>query len=204
MVSEKFYANEEERKKGEIREQEEKQSLKKQQEFLKTKEKIAVEFEAEQDLNTLKNMLSKWEIDENLIKKVEKSEELDSHEIDEIFEKIEEIENIEEINSYIPEKLRITKSDYLEARKNDIFREEALTRIDLSLWILSERIEPKSLAWANIFSWFLSILDKNLVTIQEHHIDIKENLKNLRKETVKERNFTFWEKVIAFFKKYFW
>ena len=57
----------------------------------------------------------------------------------------------------------------------------------------------------NLFSGFLSILDKNLILIQENTIDIKESLKEIDKKKFpkKEDKRTFWQKIIDFIKEIF-
>ena len=44
------------------------------------------------------------------------------------------------------------------------------------------------------------ILDKNLIKLQENHIDIKNNIKKIDNIKNREKNLTWWEKIIKFFK----
>jgi hypothetical protein len=57
--------------------------------------------------------------------------------------------------------------------------------------------------WLNLFSGFLTILDKNLIIVQENTIDIKNNLKKIdeKKFWKKEDNRSLLEKIIDFFKE---
>jgi hypothetical protein len=69
------------------------------------------------------------------------------------------------------------------------------------LW---EQVNPDNAIWINLFSWFLTILDKNLILIQEYHIDIKNNLKEIDKQNKpKEKQISWWKKFINLLKEIF-
>jgi hypothetical protein len=59
--------------------------------------------------------------------------------------------------------------------------------------------------WLNLFSGFLTVLDKNLIIVQENTIDIKENLKEVdeKKFWKKEDKRTVWQKIVDFIKEIF-
>jgi len=101
------------------------------------------------------------------------------HEIEEIFTKIDEIEEIKDIDKYLPKENRISKEEYTKAIYDDIFRIQTLIKIKTALAILSTQINPENWFWINIFKWFLLVLDKNLIKIQENHIDIKNSLESI-------------------------
>jgi hypothetical protein len=85
---------------------------------------------------------------------------------------------------------------------DDIFRVQLLTKLDSSLTLLANKINPDSAMWLNLFSWFLTVLDKNLIIVQENTIDIKENLKEVdeKKYWKKEDKRSLWQKIKDFLK----
>ncbi len=177
---------------------------KKQIEFKKTKEKISLEVEVEQELFHFKELIEKWIITNEVAKKIVKWEKISEEEIKEIFEKIDEIEEIKDIDNYLPPELRISKDDYIKAVNDDIFRVSIITRIESSLAILSNQIIPDSVTWMNVFSWFLAVLDKNLVKIQENTIDVKDSLKQIdEKKWLLKNEKTMWLKILDFLKEIF-
>lgn len=175
--NEKFFLAEQERIKKEKSEKEQKAEqekilkAKKQQEYIHEEECI------EQDLQKLRDLLDKHIIDDCLVQKVIDHAELEHDEIEEIFEKIDEIENIDNIDDYLPKDMRVTKAEYAAATHDDTVLAEVVTKIEQSLWILAHHANPAQI-WGsiNIFSGFLTVLDTNLITIQEHHIDMKDTL----------------------------
>jgi len=204
MPLEKSYLNEDERKKNEISEKEIKEWLKKQVEFKKTKEKINVEIETEDEVFHLKELVEKWLITHDTAKKIIDGEDLWDEIIQEIFDKIDEIEDLKDVDKYIPQELRISKDEYLKAVHDDIFRVQILTRLDSSLTLIANQINPDGMLWLNIFSWFLAVLDKNLIKVQENTIDVKDSLKEIdnKKGLFKDKR-TFLQKIIDFIKEIF-
>lgn len=179
MVIEKWAFKEEENKKKKLTEKQIKDSIKKQADFKKTKEIISVEIEAEEEISHLKNLVKKWLISKENAEKIKLWKEIDEEIIKEIFKKIDEIEDIKNIDNYLPKQLRITHEEYFKALHDEIFRVQMITKLDSALTILSNQINPDSSMWINLFTWFLTVLDKNLVLIQENTIDIKDNLKQI-------------------------
>ena len=175
--NEKFFLAEQERQK---REKTKAEKLKIEEDFLrakKSKEYVHEEEEVESDLQKLKNLLEEHIIDDTLIEKVIAKTEIDHEDIEEIFEKIDEIEALENIDDYLPKDKRITKEEYAHATHDDAAARIVIQKIEWCLSVLAAQANPGSL-WGsiNIFSGFLTILDKNLITIQEHHIDMKDSL----------------------------
>ncbi len=179
MPIESWVLNEEEKKKNKLTEKEKLDNIKKKNEHKKIKEKILVEIEAENKIFDLKELVEKWIISKETAKKVTSWENIDEEIINEIFKKIDEMEEIKDIDKYLPPNLRISHEEYLKALHDDIFRVQTLTKLDSALIILSRQISPNSSMWVNLFSWFLSVLDKNLITVQEHTIDVKNSLKEI-------------------------
>lgn len=202
MNIDKNIINENELKRKEITERERKQELKKQLEFKKTKEKISVEIEIEDEIFHLKELMEKWVINNEIAKKIVSWKEFSETEINEIFKKIDEIDEIKDVEKYLPKELRVSKEDYLKAINDDIFRVQIITKIDSSLTLLSTKINPDHSMWLNLFSWFLIVLDKSLIKIQENTIDVKHSLKSIDEKKwlyLDKRNN--WKKFLDFLKE---
>ena len=197
--------NEEEKKKNKLSEKEIQDNLLKTLEHKKVKEKISVEIQAEEDLANLKELVEKGIITKDIAEQIIDWEDIGEEAIKEIFEKIDQIDEIKDIDKYIPEELRVTKEDYSKALSDDIFRVQLITRLDSSLTLLANKINPDSAMWLNLFSGFLTVLDKNLIIVQENTIDIKENLKEVdeKKFWKKEDKRTVWQKIVDFIKEIF-
>jgi len=182
--SEKSYLSEEERKKSQAKDEAE---LKKEQEAIirmqKIKEVVHEEEAISEDLWKLRDLLEKHVINDELVEKVIAHGELEHEEIEEIFQKIDEIENIDNIDDYLPQEMRVTKEEYAAATHDDAVLVTVEAKIHAAVWILSSRANPVS-GWSiNIFSGFLTMLDKNLITIQEHHIDMRDSLSGGKKDS---------------------
>lgn len=203
-IENKNIFNENEKKKKELKEEEIVNEQKKQLEFKKTKEKISVEIEIEDEIYHLKELVEKWVISKDTVDKVIEWKDISEDEIKEIFEKIDEIEELKDVDKYLPENLRISKEDYLKAVNNDIFRVQIITKIDSALTLLSNQANPDSAMWLNLFSGFLAVLDKNLIKIQENTIDVKDSLKSIdEKKWLYKDNRTMWQKFLDFLREVF-
>ncbi len=200
MNFEALKLKEEEKKKVELSEKEKKGQHEKVLDFQRNKEQVKVKIEADEQISSLKDMVERWDLKQEVVEKIEKNEEINTKEIEEIFEKIEEIENINNIDDYIPVELRITKSDYKRALSDPIFRVKILTKIDTSLILLAEKATWSTVWWLNLFSWYLTLLDKNLQLVQWNTIDVKNSLKDIDKV---DKNLTFWQKIVRFMKELF-
>ncbi len=197
MWIESWALNEEEKKKKIISEKELKNNEIKNLEHKKIKEKISTQIKAEEDLTSLKELVEKWIISKDVAEQIVEWEDIGEDAIKEIFEKIDQMDEIKDIDQYIPDELRITKEDYSKALTDDIFRVQLLTRLDLSLTLIANKINPDSAMWLNLFSGFLTVLDKNLIIVQENTIDVKDSLKevDLKKFWKKEDIRSLWEKI---------
>lgn len=196
---------EQEKKYKEKSEKEKRKELLKVVEQEKKKETLKESIKTEEALNKLRAMLDNWmqlsEFDRNIIEKVVDWSELTTKDIEDILDKIEEIEATEDIDKYIPKDNRITKWDYKKALVDEIFRAKIIVKVETSLWILALHIDQDSWVWLNLFSWYLALLDKRLVKLQENHIDIKNNLKNLDIDFNKK--LSLWKRIVKFIKKIF-
>lgn len=194
--TEKTYLYEEERKKAKIRDENE---LKIQQEALikmqKKKEIIREEEAIANDLQKLRDLLEKHIIDDSLVNKVINHAELDHEEIEKIFDQIDAIEEIGNIDDYLPKEMRITKQEYAQATHDDKKLAEVELKIQKALNMLSNNASWVSGWSVNLFSGFLTMLDKNLITIQEHHIDMQDSL------SPQKKNKSIWQIIKDWFTK---
>lgn len=195
--TEKSYLWEEERKRAQIKN---KAQIKKEQEAIlkmeKKKEIIREEEAISDDLQKLRDLLENHIIDDTLVEKVIAHAELDHEEIEKVFDKIDEIENIDNIDDYLPKDMRVTKEEYAAATHDDDILIIVEEKIHTALTRLADTATPQT-GWSiNIFSGFLTMLDKNLITIQEHHIDMKDNLNSGKNSTP-----WIWETIKESFKK---
>lgn len=195
--NEKSYLWEEERKRAQTEDEAE---LKKEQEAIirmqKKKEVISAEESISDDLWNLRDLLEKHVIDDVLIKKVIQEAELNHKDIEEIFEKIDEIEAIDSIDDYLPKDMRVSKEEYTAATHDDTELSRVEDKIHTALTHLSQSSAPQT-GWSiNLFTWFMTMLDKNLITIQEHHIDMKDSLNPWNKKTK-----SLWQTIKDWFTK---
>ena len=173
---------------------------------LKNKEKKESEEENENLETTTDDILwlvEKWIISEETAKQITEWSEIDEESIKEIFEKIEEMEDLKDIDQYIPDDLRITKEDYSKALIDDVFRVQILIKLDTALTLITNQINPDSAMGLNLFSGFLTVLDKNLILVQENTIDVKDSLKEVdeNKFWKKIDNRNLWKKIVDFIKE---
>ena len=77
-----------------------------------------------------------------------------------------------------------------------------ITKLDSALTMLAQQANPNAGLSLNIFSGYIAMLDKKLVSIQENHIDIKDNLKEVdEKKGIRTPSKTLWEGIVTFFKE---
>ncbi|MDD2745788.1 MAG: hypothetical protein PHU93_04585, partial [Candidatus Gracilibacteria bacterium] len=102
---------------------------------------------------------------------------LETYEIEAIFEKIDAIEQIPEVEKILPKAFRLSKEEYVGALESEAMRKVALQKIDEALTHIYEYGNPNSLgATLGVFFSGFMMLNKNLVLVQEHTIDIKNSL----------------------------
>ncbi len=194
--NEKSYLWEEERKRAQAKDEAE---IKKEQEAVikqqKQKEIIREEEAISDDLSKLRDLLEAHIVDDALVEKVIDHWELDHEEIEEIFDKIDEIEAMDNIDDYLPKEMRVTKQEYAAATHDDDALIVVEKKIHAALWVLSQGANTNSWWSMNIFSWFMTMLDKNLITVQEHHIDMQDSL-SLNKKTK-----SLWQTIKDWFTK---
>lgn len=203
MGFEAWAYNEKEKKKKELEEKEKANFQKKQVEHQKMKEYIQTETQTEENLHQLHDLVEEGVLTKVQAEHIAEWEELTQDDIQEIFEKIDEMENLKDVDKYLPAELRITKEDYSKAMRDDIFRVQTITKLDTALTIIGQQIVPDSSAGVNLFSGFLSILDKNLVLLQENTIDVKVNLKEIHEKKFPKPKLSLWSSFLNFIKELF-
>ena len=184
---------EQEKKKKES-EKAKKEAQKKVVESAKKQQEVREHAKTDAALSHLKDLIEHHdiELDAKTLKSVEKAvsgQELDTEDIQEILEKIDEIENTEDVEQYLPDDMRITKEEYKQALVDDVFRVQVVTKIDSALTLIAQNINPNANLSLNIFSGYLAVLDKKLISLQENHIDIKDNLKEVDVKNLDQLNF---------------
>ncbi|QFR39236.1 hypothetical protein A9Q91_03295 [Candidatus Gracilibacteria bacterium 28_42_T64] len=192
--------NEQEKKKKKIDEKELKEQQKKIIDQQKTKEYIKTEIDTEDQLHSLHELVDKGILSQEHVEQIIAGEDLDEDTIKDIFDKIDQMEELKDVDKYLPSDLRITKDDYHTALHDDIFRTKTITKLDTALTLLSQQINPDTAGGINLFSGFLTVLDKNLVTVQENTIDIKDSLVEIEDKKYPKPKISFLEKIIIFLK----
>ena len=201
MPFESWAYSEQEKKKKKIDDIKIKEQEKKIIDQHKTKEYIKTEIDTEEKLHSLHELVDKWVLSQEHVDKIIAWEDFDEDIIKDIFDKIDEVEELKDIDKYLPASLRITKEDYHTALHDDIFRVQTITKLETALTLLSQQINPDTAWWINLFSGFLMMLDKNLVKVQEHTIDIKDNLVEVEEKKYPKTKMSLEEKIIAFIKE---
>ncbi len=208
--------------KSQEKEREEQEKTEKEQTFDKIrkidfqmgKEKNTIYEQTEDLLDKLRRFLDEGILDINtsqLVEKVTESKYISSETLQEVFEKIDEIQNNESMNKYLPEEARITQDEYKKALTDHFFRIRTISKINTALWIIAEHTNPNSSLGLNLFSGFIAVLDKNLVTLQESHIDIKNSLikiefktdSNIQDKIENYKSLSIWQRILQFIKKLF-
>ena len=167
------------------------------------KEYVKTEIDTENKLHNLHELVDKWVLSQEDVEDIIAWEDLDEDTIKEIFDKIDELEEVKDIDKYLPVDLRITKEDYHRALHDDIFRTQTITKLHTALTLLSQQINPDTAWWINLFSWFLTVLDKNLVKIQEHTIDIKDSLIEVEEKKYPKEQMSLYERIKQFLNELF-
>ncbi len=195
---------EEEKKKKEKSEKQKKQDTQKILEQEKIKKELREKKEDSDVLHRLEEMLEDWELSQDEIKELKEMVDrvdISEDQIEEILEKIWEIEEIEDVDKYLPSEFRITSQEYKKSLTDDIVRIQTLTKLWSWLSILSNQINSDSWVWMNLFSWYMIILDKKLVKIQENTIDVKSSLQKIEDKKHPLKKLSFWESVKDFFRE---
>jgi len=195
---------EEEKKKKEKSEKQKKQERQKILEQENRKKEAREKKDNSDILKRLEEMLDDWELSKDEIKELKQmvdDTDISQEEINDILEKINEIDDIDEVDKYLPKDFRITSEEYKQSITNGIIRTKTLTKLNTALTILSNQLNPDSSMWMNLFSWYMVILDKKLVKIQENNIDVKNSLEKIEEKKNPKKKLTLWEKIKEFFRE---
>jgi len=204
MGIESWKLAEEEKKKKEKSEKEKKQEMQRIIEEERKKKEAREKKENTDVLKRLEEMLEDWELSQDEIKELKQIVEnvdISEDQVEEILEKIEEIENIEDVDKYLPKEFRITAEEYKQSLTDDLVRLKTLTKLNTASTILAEQLNPDSSTWMNLFSWYMIILDKNLVKVQENTIDVKQSLQKIENKKNPPKKKSFWELIKDFFRE---
>jgi hypothetical protein len=146
-------------------------------EFSKEKKEVIARLGKKKELAFLKSLVERGLLGVSTAERIVSDESLETEEIEAIFEKIDAIEQVPAIEKILPKYLRLTKDEYVEALTNANARAAALRKIDDALTRIYEYGHPNDFATALgvFFSGFM-ILNRHLVLVQEHTIDIKHSL----------------------------
>lgn len=160
-----------------LSEQEQKEIIVKNMEYEKQKEMLFLRIEKAKNLSFLKSLIERGLIGVSTAKQVLDDTNLDTEAILEIFTKIDEIESMQDVDVLFPKIYRISQEEYVQAMEDSVFREQILMKINDSLWFIHSSLHPNNtMGILGSFFGFMTILDKNLVRIQENTIDIKRSL----------------------------
>lgn len=177
MPKEQIAHIEKEKKLEKLSEQEKKELLARNIDYKKNKEKLLARIEKKKNLSFLKSLVERELIEVSTVEQVLNNASLDSTAIAEIFAKIDGIESIHNIDIIFPKIYRVSREEYLLALENPVLRVQTLTKINASLVFIYDSLHPYAgMGILDFFSGFMTILDKNLVQIQEYTIDIKRDL----------------------------
>lgn len=177
MNEKAFLWDDENKKLREKKKKVEEKNLEETNQIIEKKRKKKIE--TEEHLSKLKEAIQDGKIDVSAVefaKDIWQDGIIDSEEISEILTKIDQINDNPKITRYLPEELRITKEEYLQALKDEEKKHILLLKVDDALWHLALQVWNGWRLGLNIFASLSLLLDKNLVLIQENHIDIKRNL----------------------------
>lgn len=166
------------KEKYDVATEKEKKSKKETQEtyeFSQEKQKLRTELEKKEKLNHLEEMLEKWIVSEQSVKKLENLSPKEQQEIQKTLEKISEITDVDPKGKILPKSMQITKNDYLKALSDPIKKQQLLSQVDDNLSYLYNQV---SQWWiVNLMSYFqVFFIGNDFKTVQENMIDIKNNL----------------------------
>ena len=148
-------------------EEEQKAEIAKNLEFSLEKKKLLERIEKDKKLAYLKSIIERGLIKMATIERIVAGEGLDNEDVREIFEKIDEIEATVGIDAILPQNLRITKAEYLQAIDDQNVRKTVLTKLDASLDHLYSVSHPYSNGLQGLFAEFFSALNKQSKTINQ-------------------------------------
>lgn len=158
-------------------EAEHKQEIEKSLEFSKEKGEILARIGKKKELAFLKSLVERGLLGLHAAEIIASSATLETDEIEAIFEKIDAIDQIPEVEKILPKAFRLSKEEYVGALESEAMRKVALQKIDEALTHIYEYGNPNSLgATLGVFFSGFMMLNKNLVLVQEHTIDIKNSL----------------------------
>jgi hypothetical protein len=177
MSNNEYFSEKDKSVKKEKSEQEGKKELLHFLQFRRWKELLRMHIYAKEKLDFLKAAIKDKKITVSDVRAiVENTEELPDSEIAKIFSCIDEIENIVDIDTFLPQDFRVSKSEYQQALSDPEKRSQTVAKLTHTLAYIATSIAPNSGTPSSIFISLFARLDKNLILIQEHTIDIRRSL----------------------------
>jgi len=160
---------------------EEEQKLERQRQlaFSQEKRSLLERIEKDKKLACLRSLVERWLIPLQTVENIVAWKDLDTTELKAIFDKIDEMEEMQNIEDILPEKLRITKEEYLSALEDAGLREDVLKKLDQSLTYLYFSSDSASPGVVHFFSSLIHAFDKrnkDVTKVQGNIIDIKQDL----------------------------
>lgn len=155
--------------------------MKRQIDFSKEKEKLATNREKQEALTHLQSSIERGILNLQDIKHVLLTWTEVKNKVSEILGKIDEIDRVTDIDTILPAHLRITRQEYEAALTNEEARMQALLKVNHALDHLATLLQGEMGFWGiNFFSFFhpYTAKNKNIILVQEHTIDIKDDLIN--------------------------
>ncbi len=134
---------------------------------------------AKLDLETLQYFVEQWVLTKKTLKDIKETNFLNEKIIKEMISKIDKIQEINNKKNILPSELLITENEYKQAIQNWEKRKQLLIKLDQSLTYLHQYSNKWDKFWLWLFTFF-SLLDKNLIKIQENTIDIKNSLISIK------------------------
>ncbi|MFZ4461825.1 MAG: hypothetical protein ACOYN2_04870 [Patescibacteria group bacterium] len=157
-------------------EAEQKAEIAKSLEFTKDKEVLFAKIDQQKQLSFLKSLVERGLIGVGTAELMLSGQEIVGTEVEEIFDKIDEIEQVHNVDHILPVHLRLTKDEYLTAIADPTARANALQKLDQALTHLFELTNAHAHSPLDFFYSFFTMLNKNLVVVQENTIDMKRSL----------------------------
>lgn len=150
-------------------------------EFSKQKDFALTENMTEKALALLRSVFLRWTVHPEMLRMPPDAISLDTRKVQEVLQRIAEIEDMDDIDYLYPKEFRISGDEYIRALSDEEIRVQLIARMDRWLLYIYENLQ---LGWVGnhgliTLTGGAVFLHQDLVSIQEHTIDIKKNLKNI-------------------------
>ena len=113
--------------------EERKSEIRKSLDFAREKQILFERIEKDKKLAYLKSLVERGLISLSTVENIVDGKDLETRELKEIFDKIDSLSEMQNIDEILPERLRITKEEYLLAIENREKRDLVIQKLDDSL-----------------------------------------------------------------------